>query len=92
MGIIRNQSPEDSRHLLTTKSVLADLPNTMLYNDLSHSRALQAAHRGSLNVPALPAGSRVERNALTPLRGTRSLASWRNAENSPQSANLTMPS
>ena len=31
-----------------------------------------AAHRGSLNVPALPAGSRVERNALTPLRGTRS--------------------
>ena len=28
-----------------------------------------AAHRGSLNVPALPAGSRVERNALTPLRG-----------------------
>ena len=24
-----------------------------------------AAHRGSLNVPALPAGSRVERNALT---------------------------
>ena len=25
-----------------------------------------AAHRGSLNVPALPAGSRVERNALTP--------------------------
>ena len=33
-----------------------------------------AAHRGSLNVPALPAGSRVERNALTPLRGTRSEA------------------
>ena len=31
-----------------------------------------AAHRGSLDVPALPAGSRVERNALTPLRGTRS--------------------
>ena len=42
MGIIRNQSPEDSRHLLTTKSALADLLNTMLYNDLSHSRALQA--------------------------------------------------
>ena len=36
-----------------------------------------AAHRGSLNVPALPAGSRVERNALTPLRGTRS--DWRSA-------------
>ena len=31
-----------------------------------------AAHRGSLNVPALPAGSRVERNALTPPAGTRS--------------------
>ena len=31
-----------------------------------------AAHRGSLNVPALPAGSRVERNALTPRAGTRS--------------------
>ena len=29
-----------------------------------------AAHRGSLNVPALPAGSRVERNALTPRAGT----------------------
>ena len=28
-----------------------------------------AAHRGSLNVPALPAGSRVERNALTPRAG-----------------------
>ena len=33
-----------------------------------------AAHRGSLNVPALPAGSRVERNALTPRAGTRSRA------------------
>ena len=32
----------------------------------------QAARRGSLNVPALPAGSRVERNALTPRAGTRS--------------------
>ena len=31
-----------------------------------------AAHRGSLNVPALPAGSRAERNALTPRAGTRS--------------------
>ena len=31
-----------------------------------------AAHSGSLNVPALPAGSRVERNALTARAGTRS--------------------
>ena len=31
------------------------------------------AHRGSLNVPALPAGSRVERNALTPPAGTQSI-------------------
>ena len=31
-----------------------------------------AARRGSLNGPALPAGSRVERDALTPRAGTRS--------------------
>ena len=37
-----------------------------------------AAHRGSLNVPALPAGSRVERNALTPPAGTRSQFGLRN--------------
>ena len=36
-----------------------------------------AAHRGSLNVPALPAGSRVERNALTPLPGTQSAGELR---------------
>ena len=39
-----------------------------------------AAHRGSLNVPALPAGSRVERNALTPRAGTRSCRGLRAGE------------
>ena len=40
---------------------------------LSDGDPHRAAHRGSLNVPALAAGSRVERNALTPRAGTRSL-------------------
>ena len=35
----------------------------------------QAAHRGSLSVPALPAGYRVGRQALTPRAGTRSAKS-----------------
>ena len=43
-----------------------------------------AAHRGSLNVPALTAGSRVERNALTPRAGTRSISvvNWLNESSS----------
>ena len=51
---------------------LKEIHDTGIHRSDKRQSHTQAAHRGSLSVPALPAGYRVGRQALTPPAGTRS--------------------
>ena len=51
---------------------LKEIHDTGIHRSDERQSHTQAAHRGSLSVPALPAGYRVGRQALTPRVGTRS--------------------
>ena len=51
---------------------LKEIHDTGIHRSDERQSHTQAAHRGSLSVPALPAGYRVGRLALTPPAGTRS--------------------
>ena len=72
----RRHHPPRRRHLAGTKRRVGR-PESPLHDpriDRAGKRqcSYQAATRGRLSVPAQTAGCRVERNALTPRRGTRS--------------------
>ena len=51
---------------------LKEIHDTGIHRSDERQSHTQAAHRGSLCIPALPAGYRVGRQALTPRAGTRS--------------------
>ena len=51
---------------------LKEIHDTGIHRSDERQSHTQAAHHGSLSVPALPAGYRVGRQALTPRAGTRS--------------------
>ena len=57
---------------------LKEIHDTGIHRSDERQSHTQAAHRGSLSVPALPAGYRVGRQAITPRAGTRCTSSRRN--------------